>query len=150
MLFGDWGRGEAYSIDIIEDLNHGSVGWADWNLALDPQGGPNWARAWNDASIIVNGSISEYYRQPTFYSLAHFTKFLHPGSVRIHHTLITKRSGIRTTVFRNTDGNFVLVLLNTDGKAANVVIKGFREKDFKTEIGPHSIQTYVTKFHRIK
>lgn len=82
-----------------------------------------------------------------YYSLAHFTKFLQPGSVRIQHSLDTKRSGIRTTVFQNTEKNLVLVLLNTDDKAANVTIKGFKKNDLKTMIGPHSIQTYVTKSH---
>ena len=36
----DWARGEQYLSAIINDLNHWSVGWTDWNLLLSNQGGP--------------------------------------------------------------------------------------------------------------
>lgn len=35
-------------------MNHWVTGWVDWNLALDMQGGPNWAENFVDAPIIVN------------------------------------------------------------------------------------------------
>ena len=37
LLIGDWGAGERYLHNIIEDLNHWVVGWTDWNLVLDLQ-----------------------------------------------------------------------------------------------------------------
>ncbi|RXG52436.1 putative glucosylceramidase 4, partial [Armadillidium vulgare] len=51
---GNWERGEQYITDIIQDSNHWSTGWIDWNLALDLQGGPNWVSNFVDSSIIVN------------------------------------------------------------------------------------------------
>jgi glucosylceramidase len=37
----DWTKGEKYAYDIIGDLNNWAIGWTDWNLILDKQGGPN-------------------------------------------------------------------------------------------------------------
>ena len=37
LFIGDWGAGERYLHNIIEDLNHWVVGWTDWNLVLDLQ-----------------------------------------------------------------------------------------------------------------
>ncbi len=34
------------------DLNHWSVGWVDWNLVLDMQGGPNHGENYCDAPVI--------------------------------------------------------------------------------------------------
>ena len=38
-MLGSWERGERYLNNILEDLNHWSVGWTDWNLALDMEVG---------------------------------------------------------------------------------------------------------------
>ena len=39
VLLGSWERGQEYTNDIIENLNHFSTGWTDWNLVLDMNGG---------------------------------------------------------------------------------------------------------------
>uniref|UniRef100_A0A914DEK2 Glucosylceramidase n=1 Tax=Acrobeloides nanus TaxID=290746 RepID=A0A914DEK2_9BILA len=62
--YGDWSRGDRYAHDIIEDLNHWVVGWTDWNLCLDIQGGPNWVNNYVDAAIIVNATVDEFYKNP--------------------------------------------------------------------------------------
>nr|XP_015224284.1 PREDICTED: glucosylceramidase [Lepisosteus oculatus] len=69
---GSWERGEQYSHDIMQDLNHYVTGWTDWNLALDQGGGPNWVKNFVDSSVIVDASRDVFYKQPTFYSIAHF------------------------------------------------------------------------------
>ena len=38
---GEWYQGQQYAMDIIRDLNHRAVGWIDWNMLLDLQGGPS-------------------------------------------------------------------------------------------------------------
>jgi len=37
----NWRLGEAYGRSMINDFNDGAVGWTDWNVLLDEQGGPN-------------------------------------------------------------------------------------------------------------
>ncbi len=55
----------------------------DWNLALNEEGGPSWASFSLDSTIIVNAEKDEFYRQPTFYSMGHFSKYIPEDSVRI-------------------------------------------------------------------
>ena len=51
------------------------LGWTDWNLALDMQGGPNWAGNFVDAPIIVNEAEGEFYKQPMYYALGHISRY---------------------------------------------------------------------------
>jgi glucosylceramidase len=53
VLLGDWHRGVEYAHDILNNLRNWVVGWTDWNLCLDLQGGPNWVGNWVDAPILV-------------------------------------------------------------------------------------------------
>ena len=82
-LLGFWGRAEDYVIDIIEDLNHHVSGWVDWNLILDENGGPNYAKNFVDAPITFNENATEIYKQPTFYVMGHFSRFIVPDSIRV-------------------------------------------------------------------
>lgn len=59
-------------LPLHQDLNHYVVGWTDWNLALDHMGGPNWVKNYVDSTVIVDARRDVFYKQPTFYSVAHF------------------------------------------------------------------------------
>lgn len=50
-------------------MNHGIVGWVDWNMVLDKQGGPCWTKNFVDSPIIVNPEEDEFFKQPMFYAL---------------------------------------------------------------------------------
>ncbi|PAV82933.1 hypothetical protein WR25_00957 [Diploscapter pachys] len=54
------------------DLNNFVVAFCDWNLALDLNGGPNWAKNFVDSAIIIDKERQEFYKQPIYYALAHF------------------------------------------------------------------------------
>ncbi|CAG2100944.1 unnamed protein product [Medioppia subpectinata] len=111
---GSWHSFERYVNDIMIDLNHWSAGWVDWNLALDPTGGPNWAKNFVDAPIIVNAVKREYYKQPVYYALGHFSKFLTPGSKRMHKTHNKQLAAdLQSTAFVRPDGGTVVIALNT-------------------------------------
>ena len=84
---GNWEKFNHYVDDIIKDLNQHSVGWVDWSLAKDPQGNPNWAHNRIDPSIVVNPTVPEYYKQPMYYAVGHFSRFITPGSIRLHHSI---------------------------------------------------------------
>lgn len=85
-LLGNWARGESYAHDIINDLNHHVSGWTDWNLLLDMQGGPNWVGNVVDAPILADIANKRYFKQPMYYYLGHFSKFIRPGSRMITST----------------------------------------------------------------
>lgn len=107
-ILGWWPRAEDYALDMIEDLNHQVSAWVDWNLLLDLNGGPNYARNFVDSPILANGT--EIFKQPIFYALGHFSRFILPDSVRIH----TKSSHkfIKTTAFLRPDGYIAVVIYN--------------------------------------
>ena len=54
-------------------------------VALDMNGGPNWAYNFVDSPIIVNADKDEFYKNPMYYGLAHFSKFLPEETFRIHN-----------------------------------------------------------------
>lgn len=92
-------------------MNHWVTGWLDWNLALNPDGGPNWAKNFADAAVIVNATADEFYKQPMFYAMGHFSKFVPEGSYRIDVQVTGK--GIKACGFKTPEDNIVLVLLNS-------------------------------------
>ncbi|KAJ8304057.1 hypothetical protein KUTeg_017640, partial [Tegillarca granosa] len=109
---GDWGRAEHYIHDILEDLNHWVTGWTDWNIALNMEGGPNWVKNFVDSPIIVNSDKDEFYKQPMFYALGHFSKFLLPGSIRIENQLNVKLE-IEMITFTRPDNSTVVIIYNS-------------------------------------
>ncbi|CAG0891861.1 unnamed protein product [Cyprideis torosa] len=109
---GSWERAETYAMNIIQDLLHWVTGWVDWNLALDTEGGPNWANNFVDSPIIVNATAGEFYKQPMFYAMGHFSKFLPRGSVHIGLEGLDVSDDLDVVAFNTPDGNVVLELLN--------------------------------------
>ncbi|CAG2180152.1 unnamed protein product, partial [Oppiella nova] len=109
---GDWHLAERYANDIIQHLLHHTMGWVDWNMALDTQGGPNWTNNFVDSPILINAGAGEYYRQPSYYALAHFSKFLPPGSVRVDTTSTGSKASV--AAFRRPDNSVAVIVVNND------------------------------------
>lgn len=83
-----WGRAEALGLDTLVDLQSWAVGAIDWNLLLDEKGGPNHRQNLCDANLIadlteVNG-LGKLFRQASFYFMGHYSRYLPPGSRRVH------------------------------------------------------------------
>ncbi|EEY54378.1 glucosylceramidase, putative [Phytophthora infestans T30-4] len=78
-----WFRGQRYGHNILSDLSNYAAGWIDWNLILDHTGGPNHKGNVCDAAIIVTESGDDYFVQPMYYFIQHFSKFIPPGSRRV-------------------------------------------------------------------
>ncbi|RLN53896.1 hypothetical protein BBJ28_00025876 [Nothophytophthora sp. Chile5] len=77
-----WFRAQRYGHDIMTDLNNYVVGWVDWNLLLDHTGGPNHKGNNCDAPIIVTESGKDFFVQPMYYFIQHFSKYIPVGSRR--------------------------------------------------------------------
>ncbi|XP_048525973.1 lysosomal acid glucosylceramidase-like [Dendroctonus ponderosae] len=117
---GSWARGERYFKSIIEDLNYDFVGWVDWNMALNTSGGPNWIQNEVDGPIIVNTTSDEFYKQPMFYALGHFSKFVVTDSQRV--AISTTDDDLDVIGFVRPDGLVAVVILNSDDDAKSVKI----------------------------
>nr|CDJ96960.1 Glycoside hydrolase domain containing protein [Haemonchus contortus] len=95
-ILGDWYRAEEYAVNIIEDLNNFVTGWTDWNICLNEQGGPNWVENFVDSPVIVNATSDQFYKQPMFYAMGHFSKFFKKDSVRVN-SVVTGSSEVLAT-----------------------------------------------------
>ncbi|XP_054268410.1 putative glucosylceramidase 4 [Macrosteles quadrilineatus] len=85
---GDWDRARMYIESILTNLNNWAVCYIDYNMALNDQGGPTgFANLTLDAAVIVNKTSGEFYKQPLFYVMGHFSKFIPPGSKSINVTI---------------------------------------------------------------
>jgi len=140
---GNWATFERYANDIITDLNHYTSGWVDWNLVLDEQGGPNWVHNYVDAPIIVNAKNQEYYKQPFFYALGHFSKFLTPDSVRVASNEKSRVDRFETTAFVRPDGATVVIALNLSDDLVELNINDSVDGKVSHVVKARSIQTYV-------
>ncbi|TDH72207.1 hypothetical protein CCR75_004288 [Bremia lactucae] len=78
-----WFRAQRYGHDIMTDLNNHVAGWVDWNLLLDHRGGPNHLENYCDAPIILTEDGTDFYIQPMFYFIQHFSKYIPRGSRRV-------------------------------------------------------------------
>lgn len=86
-------------------------GWVDWNMVLDIQGGPTYINNNVDSPIIVNASAGEFYKQPMFYHLGHFSKFIPRNSIRVELSS-TANENVKVVGFERPDNATVVVILN--------------------------------------
>lgn len=143
---GNWDRAERYAYDIIQDLLNWSIGWIDWNLALDMQGGPNWANNFVDAPIIINAQAHEFYKQPMYYALAQFSKCLPRGSFRIgleipETTKTLKKLDI--AAFQTPEDKTVIIAVNRNDYDVNFVLQDASKGYLNATASAHGIQSYV-------
>lgn len=121
VVLGAWDRLESYATDIIENMNNWAVGWVDWNLALDEGGGPNWSENFVDSPIIVNNTIDEFYKQPMFYAMGHFSKYVPENSIRVNIDILNDTTLIGTA-FVLPDGNRAVVILNQSDDDKTIIL----------------------------
>ncbi|XP_075972196.1 lysosomal acid glucosylceramidase-like [Anticarsia gemmatalis] len=137
---GSWRRARRYVTSILEDLNNYVVGWIDWNLCLDPGGGPNWANNFVDAPILVYGEDDEFIKQPMFYAMGHFSKFIPRGArvIRVSRRSVLSLENIATL---KTNGNIVMVLQNRRSREMNVKINISARRFIEFKMEAQSIKT---------
>jgi len=148
VMLGSWLLLESYAKDIIQDLNHHTTGWIDWNMALDLEGGPTWAKNYVDSPIIVNASSGEYYKQPSYYAMGHFSKFLPPESVRLEHEIEYQdkdkdQDDILATVFQRPDGGRVATVLNKKQETIRVQLHQPDADPVEIQMEPNSLESFV-------
>lgn len=140
---GNWSRGENYANDIIEDLLRHTNGWIDWNMALNLKGGPNWAKNFADSAIIINGAKNEFYKQPMYYALAHFSRFFKPESVRVDTQMKSSSVGGGlnvAAVHRKETGHVVVNVLNKSFEEREIKLTVVGDDAQKHQIGPVFIE----------
>jgi len=136
----DWSHGEHYGRSMINDFNNGTVGWTDWNILLDEQGGPNHVHNFCFAPVHYNTKTDELIYTNEFYYIGHFSKFIKPGARRI--SVASNRSFLLTTAFQNVDGKIAVVVMN-QGDSGETFLIWMDGKSTKSTIPGRSISTFV-------
>jgi glucosylceramidase len=111
-----------------------------WNLAADPQKGPHT----NDGgcaecvgAITIDGN--NITREAAFYTLAHASKFVRPGSVRIGSNDLEQLPNV---AFKTSTGEKVLIVSNISGAPQTFSVRD-HGKSFTTSLNAGSVATYV-------
>lgn len=137
---GSWLTGERYARSMIEDLNHWTTGWVDWNLILDEQGGPNHVGNFCSAPILANTKTGEVLYQSSYYYIGHFARFIRPGAKRILSA--SAKEELKVTAFKNPDGTTVAVILNQSERDIPFILK-WKNHGAELSAPRRSIQTVV-------
>jgi len=137
---GSWDLGERYARSMINDLNRWTVGWIDWNLLLDDQGGPNHVGNFCSAPILVDASTDAYSLQSSYFYLGHFSRFVKPGARRVLCT--SGQQDLEAASFVNPDRSVATIVMNRTGQPLRFALRidGGRAV---MELPPRSIATYV-------
>lgn len=131
-----------YARDIIGCLNNWVEGWVDWNMVLDTQGGPNLAKNWCVAPVIVDVEKDEVYYTPLYYVMAHFSKYIRPGAMRIG--IETSNENLMVTAVENPDESIVVIVLNSSTEDQTFELK-IGDRNTFVSVNSEAIQTIRVK-----
>lgn len=135
-----WVNGERYGESMIQDFNNGTVGWTDWNVLLDQNGGPNHVGNFCFAPLHGDTRTGTLIYTPSYYYIGHFSKFIGKEAKRV--SSVSSRSSLVTTSFLNQDGKVVTIVMNKTDKELdyNLCIE---TEATSIKILPHAIQTIL-------
>ncbi|WP_235985757.1 glycoside hydrolase family 30 protein [Mucilaginibacter segetis] len=125
---------------IIGATNNWSKNVLLWNLAADQNNDPHT----NDGGCpICQGAITiqgdQFSKNIAYYTIAHASKFVVPGSVRVAST---KSDKLPNVVFKTPDGKMVMIVVNVNGRRQNFSIT-YKGKYAATSLGSGDVGTYV-------
>jgi glucosylceramidase len=132
------GRAEMHAHDIIGDLNGGIDCFLQWSMIFDHNGGPNHVQNLCQTSILCNTEDGTYTKTLPYYYIAHFSRYIHPGAVRIGFSRFTDR--LEVTAFMNPDKEIAVVVLNRQNEDIPYVLRNGSHTCSLTAAG-HSIST---------
>jgi glucosylceramidase len=142
----DFADGNFWGNEIFNDLEASTSAWVYWNLILNQDGGP-----WSISP--VHGNPDPNVQQPVviidehsgqvaytglYYYMAHFSKFVRPGSVRIKTA--GTAPGVRVLSFVSPKGTIVSEIMNRNKKDAEVDL-AYHNKTLHLKLPAISITT---------
>jgi glucosylceramidase len=90
----------------------------------------------------VDPEKDEVYFTPLYYTMAHFSKFMRPGAMKIGCTISHKE--LITTAVKNPDGSIAVVVFNPSSEKQNIEIK-LNNKIKIISISGNALQTVLIK-----
>jgi len=135
----EWEPAERYARNIIGDMSNGVCCFIDWNIALDISGGPNHVGNFCHAPVLIDTAKGEARYQPSFHYIAHFSKYVQPGAVRLQTR--SEVDGVQAIAFANPDGNVAAIVFNP-GDEARLFSLAVGADTRACRIPAHALQTY--------
>lgn len=124
---------------IIGSMRNWSKTALEWNLANDPNYEPHTPGGCTECKggVTLNNSIVT--RNVGYYIIAHASKFVPAGSVRISST---NNVAIQNVAFLRPDGKKVLIAMNDDSQSVSFNIK-YKSKWVQVSLPPGGVGTYM-------
>ena len=144
----DYEDGDFWGNQIFNDLESGASAWIYWNMILNQRGGPWLVSAIHGDPdpnvqhpvVIVDLDKKEAVYTGLYYYLAHFSKFIRPGSVRVGVT--GSVNGVRCLAFQTAKRGMVAQLLNSRRETVKVELE-WHGAFLRLELPALSIATYL-------
>lgn len=141
---GSWPRAEEFLTIIMDALRHDVAGYIDWNLILDSKGGPSYIGRSIDAFILANEDHTEFHKQPMYYAMAHFAKFIPRHSLRIASTFSgSSKSQVQAVAYQRPDDKISLVLYNNGTNLVDVTLVDALRGNTEITLKPKSLNTII-------
>lgn len=123
---------------IVGATRNWSKNVLEWNMASDPTYGPHTTNGCTTClgALTIGTSVT---RNVSYYIMAHASKFVTPGSVRIASNLPLP---LQNVAFQRPDGKKVLIVLNDSNALQNFNIQ-FNGKTASSSLAGGSVATYV-------
>lgn len=114
ILPGSWPRAEELIEILMDSLSHDVSGYIDWNMMLNSTGGPKYDESRGlDAYILANDDFTGFIKQPLFYAMAHFSKYILPGSKRIQTNICGfQKAHVESIAYIRPDRKIAVILYN--------------------------------------
>jgi len=111
----------------------------EWNLAADPKQKPHTPGGCTQClgAVTIDGDVIT--RNPAYYIVAHASKFVRPGSIRIDSNI---PEGLPNVAFKTPDGKIVIIVLNDSDSEKTFNIKTGKEV-ITTVLASGAVGTYV-------
>jgi len=125
---------------IIGSMRNWSKNALEWNLANNGSYGPNTPGGCTTCkgAITINGSDA-YQKNVAYYIIAHASKFVPAGSVRIGSS---QSGNLNNVAFKTPSGKIVLIVEN-DGNSSEIFNIKYNGKWVTTTLNGGSVATYV-------
>ena len=129
----------------IENIIIGNMrNWGEtalyWNLALNENNGPHIGGCSNCRGVVtIDSNSGAVTLNEEYYTIAHASKFVQPGAVRIDSRTINNI--VETVAFENPDGSRVVIALNPSGSSRSFrIVEG--GEHFSYQLPGESVATF--------
>jgi glucosylceramidase len=145
---GAWSGGFAHDLRyeartlLVGAIRNGAAWLVKWNLALDPNGGPQNGGCRDCRGLVtVDPSTGTVTPSAAYYAFGHVGRFVTPGA-RVIGATARRGSGLAAVAFRNPDGSHVLVVYN-DAAASRRVTVGVGRRSFAARMPAGALGTFT-------